>query len=173
MTEEDISQEFRLKNIEKTRNYFIKEINQNELMSKKNKKVCTTLNYIERFLNLVFAVTGCISISAFASLVNIPMGIMGSTIGLNTCATIARIKKYQSIIKKKKNKHDEIVLLAKITVNCREGLVSKSLINSYIGTDNFLLVDGVLRKYDYIKEEIKLIKTFDILIKNVILLFEV
>ena len=101
------------------------------------------------------------------------MGIMGSTIGLNTCATIARIKKYQSIIKKKKNKHDEIVLLAKITVNCREGLVSKSLINSYIGTDNFLLVDGVLRKYDYIKEEIKLIKTFDILIKNVILLFEV
>ena len=38
MTEENISQEFRLKNIDETRNYFIEEINQNELMSKKHKK---------------------------------------------------------------------------------------------------------------------------------------
>ena len=29
MSEESISQEFRLKNIDETRNYFIKEINQN------------------------------------------------------------------------------------------------------------------------------------------------
>ena len=29
MSEENISQEFRLKNIDETRNYFIKEINQN------------------------------------------------------------------------------------------------------------------------------------------------
>ena len=38
MSGENISQEFRLKNMDKTRNYFIKEINQNELMSKKHKK---------------------------------------------------------------------------------------------------------------------------------------
>ena len=44
MVEENISQEFRLKNIDETRNYLIEEINRNELMSKKNKKVCTTLN---------------------------------------------------------------------------------------------------------------------------------
>ena len=34
MSEENISQEFRLKNIDETKNYFIEEINQNELMSK-------------------------------------------------------------------------------------------------------------------------------------------
>ena len=50
MVEENISQEFRLKNIDETRNYLIEEINRNELMSKKHKKVCTTLNYIEHFL---------------------------------------------------------------------------------------------------------------------------
>ena len=33
MSEENISQEFRLKNIDETRNYFIGKINQNELMS--------------------------------------------------------------------------------------------------------------------------------------------
>ena len=32
MAEENISQKFRLKNIDKIRNYFIGEINQNELM---------------------------------------------------------------------------------------------------------------------------------------------
>ena len=55
MAEEDISQKFRLKNIEETRNYFIKEIHQNELMSKTHKKVCTTLNYIKRmYFNFCF-----------------------------------------------------------------------------------------------------------------------
>ena len=50
MVEENISQEFRLKNIDKTRNYFLEEIKQNELMSRKHKKVCTTLKYIEDLL---------------------------------------------------------------------------------------------------------------------------
>ena len=74
MTKENLSQEFRLKNIGRKK-YFVEEIEQNELMSKKYKKVCATLNYIEHFLILVSAVTGCISISAFASLLDIPVGI--------------------------------------------------------------------------------------------------
>ena len=57
MAEENISQEFRLKNIDETRNYLIVEINRNELMSKKHKQVCTTLNYIEHFLILGSTIT--------------------------------------------------------------------------------------------------------------------
>ena len=106
MVEENISQEFRLKNIDETRNYLIEEINRNELMSKKHKKVCTTLNYIEHFLILGSTITGCVSISAFASLVGIPIGIASSTIGLKICVITAEIKKYKSIIKKKRKKHD-------------------------------------------------------------------
>ena len=64
-------------------NYFIKKIDQNELMSNKNKKVCMTLNYIEHSLTLVDIYTRIIS----------------STIGLNICAIIAKFKKL--IIKKK------------------------------------------------------------------------
>ena len=56
MTIEYIIQEFRLKNIEKTRYYFTKEIDQNEFTSKE-KKVFTTLNHIGHFLTLDFAVT--------------------------------------------------------------------------------------------------------------------
>ena len=62
MTQENINQEYILKNIDERRNYFIKEINQNELMSKKHKKVFRVLSYIENLLLLVSTVTGYISI---------------------------------------------------------------------------------------------------------------
>ena len=71
---EKTSQEFRLKNIDETRNYFLEEKEQNELMRRK-------LNYIEHFLILAFTITGCISISTFASLLGIPIGITSSAIG--------------------------------------------------------------------------------------------
>ena len=50
-----------------------KNISKNELMSKKHKKVCTTLNYIEHFLIFASTITGCVSIFIFASLVGIPI----------------------------------------------------------------------------------------------------
>ena len=97
-----MSEEFRLKTIDETRSHLLEEIKQNELMSRKHKKVCTNLNYIEHFLILAPAITKCISISAFASLIGIPIGITSSAIGLKTCAIAARIKKYKSIIMKRK-----------------------------------------------------------------------
>ena len=60
MAEENISEEFRLKNIDETRNYFLEKIELNKPMSRKHKKVCTTLNYIENFLILPSAITGCV-----------------------------------------------------------------------------------------------------------------
>ena len=79
-------------------------------MSRKHEKVCVTLNYIENFLILASAVTGCISLSAFSSLLGILIGITSSAIGLKMCAIAAGIKKYKSIIKKKKKKHEKKVL---------------------------------------------------------------
>ena len=72
-------------------------------MSRKHKKVCTALNYIEHCLILDSGITGCISISTFASLVGIPIGILSSVIGLKICPVAAGIKKYKSIIKRKKS----------------------------------------------------------------------
>ena len=45
MNEESRSQKFRSKNIDETRHYFIKEINQKKWMSKDDKKACGDLNY--------------------------------------------------------------------------------------------------------------------------------
>ena len=92
MATENISQEFRLRNTDETRNYFLKKIEQNELMSKKHKKICTTINNIEQFLILASAMTGCLSISAIASWLGIPIGITSSAIGLKVCVIAAEIK---------------------------------------------------------------------------------
>ena len=92
MDEENLSQECRLKNIDETRNYLTEEIDRNELMIEKHKKVCETLNYIEHFLILGSTITGCVSISVFASLVGIPLGITSSAIRLKVCTITAAMK---------------------------------------------------------------------------------
>ena len=117
MTEEDISQETTLRNINKKINYFIEEINQNKLMSKKHKIVYGVLNYTENLLILVSTVTGRVSISYFVFLVGIPVATSSSAAQLKIYLITLGIKKYKSIIKKKKKKHDKIVLLAKTKSN--------------------------------------------------------
>ena len=57
MIEENISQEFRLKNIDEARNYFLEEIKQYESMSEKRKNIYTTLNYITHFLILASTIS--------------------------------------------------------------------------------------------------------------------
>ena len=106
---ENRSQEFRLKIIDETRNYFLEQIKQNELMSRKCKKLSTTLNYMEHFLILTFTIIWCISIYDFASLFGIPIGITSSAIEFKVCSIATGIKKYKSIIKKNKKKHKKIV----------------------------------------------------------------
>ena len=148
MFEEIVSQEFRLKNIDETRNYLIEKIKQNELMSIKHKKICTTLNYIEYILIIAFTITGCVSISSFASLVDIPIGITSSAIELRISAITAEIKSCKSIIKKKKKKWDRKVLSAKL--NRLEVLISKVCLKVC-----YVFINHVLKEYNEMKEGIK------------------
>ena len=57
-------------------------------MSEKYKKACKYLKYVKHLLILVSTVTGCVSISAFASSVCVPVAI-------KSCAITAGIKKSQ------------------------------------------------------------------------------
>ena len=71
-------------------------------------------------------------------------------------AITAEIKKYQSVIKKKKKKHDEIVLLAKSNLNSVEVLISKALIDSVISHDDSALIDNELKEYKKWKKKPKI-----------------
>ena len=113
------------------------------------------LNYVQNLLILSSAITGCVSTSAFASLVCIPVGITSSAIGIQICAVIVGIKKCKSIIKEKYNKHEKIVLLGTYQLRTVEVLISKAFTDSYISHDEFVSINNVLREYDEIKKEIK------------------
>ena len=73
---------------------------------KKYKKKCIYLNYAEHLRVFASAVTGCVSISVFASLDSVPVGITSFAVGTKICVITARIKKFKSIIKEKKKKPD-------------------------------------------------------------------
>ena len=143
MSKERVSKEFRLKNIDETGNYLIEKINENELMSKKHEKVYVVLNYIEDLLVLISTVSGCVSICNFAPLVGFPIGIPNSAIGLKICVIPAEIKRYKSIIKKKKKKHEKILSLAESKLNSVEDSIFTALINSNIGDDVFVLINDI------------------------------
>ena len=65
-----------------------------DLISKKSTRACMYLNDVELLLILVSTVTGCFSISAFASSVCVPVAI-------KSCAITAGIKKSQLWRKRK------------------------------------------------------------------------
>ena len=78
--------------------------------------------------------------------------ITGSAVGIKICAITARIKKYNSIIKKKKKKHDKIVLLGRDKLSNKEVLIYKALIDSYISHEELVSVSNV-SEYNEMKKK--------------------
>ena len=60
---------------------------------------------------LASAVTRCVSISAFASLAGILLGVVSSAVELKICTITAGIKKPKSIIKKNKKNKKKVLII--------------------------------------------------------------
>ena len=110
------------------------------------------MNYI-----VISTITGCVSISAFASLVGFPIGITSSAIGLKIYTITGGIRKHKSMNKKKKKKHNKRVLLTKSKVNSIEVLICKALIDSNISQDEFLLINDVLKGFYEWKNQLQIL----------------
>ena len=120
-------------------------------MSKKHKNVCIGFNYIDHSLIPISTITVCVSISAFATLVGIPIGITNALVWLKICVITAGMKNCKSTIKEKRKWYDEIVLLAKCKLNSIEVLISKVLCSH----DEFILINNVRKEFHDMREEIK------------------
>ena len=131
-------------------------------MSGRNKKISTALNYIGHVLVLVSIIIGCISISGFASLLGLLVGITSSTIGWKVFLITTGIKKYNSTIKKYKMKHSKTVLTAKSKLSSLELLISKTLIDPDISHDEFSLTNNALKENDDIKEKITFLRMWTV-----------
>ena len=106
-------------------------------MSKKHKKVGTTLNYWRHFL---FQVLQLLNVLPFPPL------LLWSVFQ----------QEFKSVIKKKRKKHDKIVLLVNSNLNNIKFLIYKALIDSVISRGEFVVTENVLKEYNEIKKEKKI-----------------
>ena len=82
--------------------------------------------------------------SAFVTVVGVLVEITSSAVGLKICVLTVGIKKYKSIIKKKKKKYYKIVFSAKVKLNKIEVLTSKPFNDSNISNHEFITMNNVL-----------------------------
>ena len=73
---------FRLDEISRIENYFVEEINQRKLCSKKLNKYVTAFDYIDKVLIALSATSGGVSIISFTSIIGAPVGIVSASFTL-------------------------------------------------------------------------------------------
>ena len=105
---------FRLDEISKIENYFIEEINQRKSCSKKLNKYVAVFDYIDQALIVLSATSGGVSIISFTSIVGTPVGIASASFILIFSLTTGIVKKLLNIKRKKKKKHDKILIWLKV-----------------------------------------------------------
>ena len=111
---------FRLDEISKIENYFIKEISQRKSCSKKLSKHVAVFDYIDQALVVLSVTSGGGSSISFTSNVGAPVGIASAILTLFFSLTIEIVKKLLNITGNKKKKHDKILILAKSKLNSIE-----------------------------------------------------
>ena len=141
----------RLDEISKIDKYFIEEINQRKLYSKKLNKYITTFDYIDKILIILNVTTGGVSIISFASAIGAPVGIVSACFTLIFSLTTGIVKKLLDITRKKKKKNDKILMLAKSKRNSIDTLISQTLIDMTISHEEFITVLKEKDRYEIMK----------------------
>ena len=138
----DLSEQtkFRLDEISKIANYFIEEINRRKSCSKNLSKYVTTFDYIDKILIFLSTTTGGVSIVSFTSITGASVGIASASFSLIFSLTTGIVKKVLNITRKKKKKHNKILMLAKSKLNSIETLISQALIDMDISHEEFITI---------------------------------
>ena len=144
----------RLSEIIGIENYFHQEINQRKSYSKKLNKYVTAFDYIDKVLIVLSATSGGVSIISFTSIVGVPVGIASAILTLIFSLTTGIVKKLLNITRKKKKKHDKILMLAKSKINSVEKLISQALIDMEISHKKFITIFNEKDKYEKIKNKL-------------------
>ena len=95
-------QQFRLNKISEIRNYFVAEIKERELMSKRLSKCIAFFDYFDKSLIVLFVTTGSISIASFATVIGAPVGIIRASFSLGFSISTGLLKKLLKTTRSKK-----------------------------------------------------------------------
>ena len=146
---------FQLDEISKIKNYFIEEISQRKSYSKRLNKYVTAFDYIDKVLIALSATSGGVSIISFKSIIGAPVGIASASFTLIFSLTAGIVKKLLNITRKKKKKHDKILMLAKSKLSSIDTLISQALIDMDISHEEFITILKKKDRYEMMKENLK------------------
>ena len=104
---------YRLNEINKTRDYFNNEINERKDIIKKLNKYIVSFDYLDKIFIALSASFGTSSIASHATVIGIPVGIGGSSLTLIFMISTGINKSLLKVTKKRKNKYNKIIALAK------------------------------------------------------------
>ena len=153
----DLSEQtkFRLDEISKIENYFIKEINQRKSCSRKLNKYVAVFDYIDQALTVLSATSGRVSIISFTTIVGVPGQIASASLTLFFSLTTEIVKKVLNITRKIKEKQDKILMSAKSKLNSFKTLISEALIDIDISHEEFITILKEKGKYEKMKENLR------------------
>ena len=86
-------QQFRLNRIKEIKDYFVAEIKERELISKRLSKYIASFDDFDKSLIILSIATGSISIASFTTVVGAPVGIVSATFSLVFLISTGIIKK--------------------------------------------------------------------------------
>ena len=92
---------------------------------------------------------------SFTSLIGTLVGIASASVTLVFSLTTRIMKKLLSMTRKKKKKHDQILMLAKSKFNSIETLISQALIDMDISHEEFIAIFKEKDRYEKMKENIR------------------
>ena len=118
-------------------------------------KYVTVFDYIDKILIILSATTGGVSAYSLTSVIGAPVGISSASFTLVFSLTTGIVKKLLSTARKKKKKHDQILVLAKSKSSSIETLISQTLIDMAITHEEFIAVFKEKYRYEKMKENIR------------------
>ena len=142
-------------------------------MSKRLSKYIASFDYFDKSLIVLSVTTGSISIASFATVIGAPVGMMSASCSLAFSITTGFVKKFLKTIRNKKKKHNKIVMLARSKLNSVESKISEALINNEISRENFMTIINKEKKYQELKEIIRMMNSQRSDVKKVIWLKKV
>ena len=163
-------QQFRLKKTDEIKDYFIAEIKERELMSKRLSKYIASFDYFDKSLIVLSVATGSISIASFATVIGAPAGIIGASCGLTFSITSGFVKKFLKTIRNKKKKHNKIVMLARSKLNNIESKISKALMDNEISHEDFETIINEEKNIENWKKALEWWIVKEVMLKNLVLL---
>ena len=147
----DTANKYRLDEINKIRDYFNNEIKERKDIIKKLNKYLVSFDYLDKIFIALSASFGTLSIASYASVVGVPAGITGASLTLVFTVGTGISKSLLKLTKKRKKKHNKIILLAKNKLNTIDTLLSIALDDSEISHEEFTNIINKANIYENIK----------------------